>query len=110
MESILQASNTLGTLSSVGSIGTLTQPARKTRRKQSTGTLTSSQGLQGTQSISSKRRSTSSQTTVGVSVPGTSRVYAREAIVEAMSDAALVELVLAENQEAFTVLVERYKD
>jgi RNA polymerase sigma-70 factor (ECF subfamily) len=30
--------------------------------------------------------------------------------VEAMSDAALVELVLADNQDAFTVLVERYKD
>jgi len=30
--------------------------------------------------------------------------------VEAMSDAELVELVLADNQDAFTVLVERYKD
>jgi len=37
-------------------------------------------------------------------------VYAREAIVEAMSDVALVELVLADNQDAFAVLVERYKD
>jgi len=30
--------------------------------------------------------------------------------VEAMSDVALVELVLADDQDAFTVLVERYKD
>jgi len=113
MESILQASNTLAALSSVGSIGSLAQPARKTRRKQSTGTgtgtLTRSAGSQGTgtQSISRRERSTASQTGVGVGVPATS---AREAIVEAMSDAALVELVLAENQEAFAELVERYKD
>jgi len=111
MESILQASNTLAALSPVGSIGSLAQPARKTRRKQSTGTgtLTRSAGSQGTgtQSISRRERSTASQTGVGVGVPATS---AREAIVEAMSDAALVELVLAENQEAFAELVERYKD
>ncbi len=36
--------------------------------------------------------------------------YAREAIVEALSDAELVELVLAGEQDAFAVLVERYKD
>ena len=40
----------------------------------------------------------------------TSRDYAREAIVETMSDVALVELVLANDQDAFAVLVERYKD
>jgi RNA polymerase sigma-70 factor (ECF subfamily) len=40
----------------------------------------------------------------------TSGVYAREAIVEALSDAELVELVLAGQQDAFEVLVERYKD
>ncbi|HCP73899.1 MAG TPA: RNA polymerase subunit sigma-24, partial [Ktedonobacter sp.] len=31
-------------------------------------------------------------------------------MVEAMSDVALVELVLADDQDAFAVLVERYKD
>jgi RNA polymerase sigma factor (sigma-70 family) len=40
----------------------------------------------------------------------TSSVYAREATVEALSDAKLVELVLAGEQDAFEVLVERYKD
>jgi RNA polymerase sigma-70 factor (ECF subfamily) len=40
----------------------------------------------------------------------TSSVYAREATVEALSDAKLVELVLTGEQDAFEVLVERYKD
>src|SRR5437763_9335174 len=96
MESTLSASSTLG------AIGSLAKPARKTRRSQNTGTLTGSQG------ISSAGQSISSRTTPGAQ--STSRAYAREAIVEAMSDAALVELVLADDQDAFTVLVERYKD
>jgi len=96
MESTLSASSTLG------AIGSLAKPARKTRRSQNTGTLTGSQG------ISSAGQSISSRTTPGAH--STSRGYAREAIVEAMSDAALVELVLADDQDVFTVLVERYKD
>ena len=96
MESTLSASSTLG------AIGSLAKPARKTRRSQNTGTLTGSQG------ISSAGQSISSRTTPGAH--STSRGYAREAIVEAMSDAALVELVLADDQDAFAVLVERYKD
>src|SRR5436309_807689 len=96
MESTLSASSALG------AIGSLAQPARKTRRSQSTGALTGSQG------ISSTGQSISSRTPVGAQ--STSRVYAREAIVEAMSDAALVELVLADDQDAFAMLVERYKD
>jgi len=96
MESTLSASSTLG------AIGSLAKPARKTRRSQNTGTLTGSQG------ISSAGQSISSRTTPGAH--STSRGYAREAIVEAMSDTALVELVLADDQDAFTVLVERYKD
>jgi len=92
MESTLQASSTLGAL------GGLAQPIRKTRRGQKT----------GSQGMASSGRSISSQSTVGAQ--STSRVYAREAIVEAMSDAALVELVLAGDQDAFSVLVERYKD
>jgi RNA polymerase sigma factor (sigma-70 family) len=94
MESTLAASSTLG------AVGSLAQPARKTRRSQSSGTLTGARGTTSTgQSISSR-------TTAGAQ--STSREY--EAIVEAMSDAALVELVLADDQDAFAVLVERYKD
>src|SRR5947207_7126107 len=96
MESTLSASSTLG------AIGSLAKPARKTRRSQNTGTLTGSQG------ISSAGQSISSRTTPGAQ--STSRVHARGAIVEALSDAALVELVLAGDQDAFSVLVERYKD
>jgi len=96
MESVLQASSTLGAL------GALAQPtpARKTRRKQS------GEALSGSQGMASSGEAVRSQTRVGT------RSTAREfgAIVEAMSDAELVELVLAENQEAFAVLVERYKD
>ena len=95
MESTLQASSTLGVL------GPLAKPARKTRRRQTSGTPAS-------QGILSRDRSIDSQVTVGVQ--STSSEYAREAIVEALSDAELVELVLAGEQDAFTVLVERYKD
>lgn len=93
MESTLDASNMLG------AIGSLAQaaPARKTRR---------SRGV--ARSISSVERSSSRQIAVGGQK--TSAVYAQEAIVEAMSDTELVELVLAGDQNAFAVLVERYKD
>src|SRR6266700_2142940 len=92
MESILQASSTLGAL------GALAQPAagRKARRKLSTGALSGSE------------QAVRSQTKVGAR--STAREYARGAIVGAMSDAELVELVLAGDQNAFAVLVERYKD
>jgi RNA polymerase sigma factor (sigma-70 family) len=90
----MHASGTLGV------IGTLAKPARKTRRKERTGTAS--------QSLSSGSRSISSQATA--EVQGTSLVHARGAIVEALSDAELVELVLAGDQDAFSVLVERYKD
>ena len=95
MESALQASGSLGVL------GALAKPARKTRRSQTSGVLT-------TEGISSRDRSISSQVAVGVKSP--SSVYARGAIVEALSDVELVELVLAGEQDAFEVLVERYKD
>ena len=101
MESILQASSALGAIGSVGSLAQ--QPSRRTtRRGRSTGSLPGS------------GRSTGSQSAAGIEgtlgTRSTSRVYAREATVEAMSDVALVELVLADDQEAFAVLVERYKD
>jgi len=88
----MHASGTLGV------IGSLAQPARKTRRKEMT----------TSQSLSSGSRSISSQATAEVqSVP---LVHGRGAIVEALSDAELVELVLTGDQDAFSVLVERYKD
>lgn len=92
MDSLLQASAT------VGAIG-LTKPVRRTRKRQQSGS-------QGT--VISGELSQSGQLIVGTQ--STSRVHAREASVEAMSDAALVELVLAGDQDAFSVLVERYKD
>ena len=92
MDSLLQASST------VGAIG-LTRPVRRTRRGQQGGTQSTTQ---------SGELSQSGQLLVGAQ--STSRVHARGAIVEAMSDAALVELVLAGDQDAFAMLVERYKD
>jgi len=94
MDLTLQTSNTLG------AIGSLAKPAPKTRRRQSTETATGSQCISSSGSISSQVR-------VGVHSP--SRTDEQGAIVEA-SDAALVELVLAGDQDAFAVLVERYKD
>src|SRR5712692_3776851 len=98
MESILQASNMLGVT------GSLVQPApgRKARRSRKTGATTTTQG------ISSIDRPDSRQLTVGGQ--GISGSCTHEAIVEAMTDAALVQLVLAGDQDAFSVLVERYKD
>ncbi len=95
MESALQASGTLDVF------GPLAKPARRTRRGQASEGLTS-------QRIASRDRAISSQAKVGVQSP--SSEYARGAIVEALSDAKLVELVLAGEQDAFAVLVERYKD
>ncbi len=86
LESTINASNMLG------GVGSLAQPARKVRRSQSTGTA-----IAGAQGISSANHSLGTTTKTG-------------AIVESMSDAALVELVLSGNQDVFAVLVERYKD
>jgi RNA polymerase sigma factor (sigma-70 family) len=95
MESALQASGALGVF------GAPAKPASRTRRKQSSGALTA-------EGISSRNRSIGSQVAVGVR--SSSSDYARGAIVEALSDAELVELVLAGEQDVFEVLVERYKD
>ncbi len=88
LESTVNASNMLG------GIGPLTQPARKTRRSQSTGTVA---GVAGAKGVSSTTQEISAKAKTG-------------AIVESMSDAALVELVLKGDQDVFSVLVERYKD
>lgn len=96
MDSLLQASST------VGAIG-LAKPVRRTRQGQRSDTVGASQGTSIRGSLSQ-----AGQLTVGAQ--STAKAHAREAIVEAMSDAALVELVLAGDQDAFTFLVERYKD
>src|SRR6266487_153115 len=88
LESTVNPSNMLG------GIGPLTQPARKTRRSQSTGTVA---GVAGAKGVSSTTQEISAKAKTG-------------AIVESMSDAALVELVLKGDQNVFSVLVERYKD
>jgi len=80
LESTVNASDMLG------GIGSIAQPARKVRRSQGAGAATdvASQGIRST-------------TKTG-------------AIVESISDAGLVELVLNGDQDVFAVLVERYKD
>ena len=95
MDSALQASGTLGV------IGALAKPVSKTRRKQSSGVLTSEGISNRNQSIASK---------VAVGAQSASSEYAQAATVEALKDVELVELVLAGEQDAFEVLVERYKD
>ena len=89
LESTISASNLLGGTGA----GAIAKPARKSRRSQSSGTVAHVAGTQGiatTEAISSQMKA--------------------GAIVEAMSDAELVELILKGNQEIFSVLVERYKD
>ena len=92
MDSALQASGTLGV------IGALAKPVSKTRRKQSGGTLTS-------EGISSRNTTIASTATVEAKSSDS-----QGATVEALRDVELVELVLAGEQNAFEVLVERYKD
>ncbi len=78
----------------LGGIGSLAKPAKKTRRSQSLGTAA---GVAGAQGISTVEKVHGTRTKAG-------------AVVESMSDAALVELVVNGDQEVFAVLVERYKD
>src|SRR6266516_7417087 len=95
MDSALEASGTLGVLVA------LSKPASRTRRRQSSGALTS-------EGISSRNTSIGSNVAVGVKT--SSSEYAQEITVEALKDVELVELVLAGDQDVFAVLVERYKD
>jgi RNA polymerase sigma-70 factor (ECF subfamily) len=74
----------------LGGIGSLAKPAKKTRRSQS---LVTAAGA-GTSAVEQQR---STWTKTG-------------AVVESMSDAAIVELVVNGDQDVFAVLVERYKD
>ena len=91
MDSALHASGTLGV------IGALAKPVGKTRRKQSGETLTS-------EGISSRK------TTIANTATVEAKSSVQGATVEALKDVELVELVLAGQQNAFEVLVERYKD
>lgn len=89
LDSTISASNILGGAGA----GLIAQPARNNRRNQKSATVTrvaDTQGIATTEAISSQMKA--------------------GAIVEAMSDAELVELILQGNQEVFSVLVERYKD
>ena len=83
LESTIDAANPLGVL------GAIAQPARGTRRVQRTGTT-------GTLSPD------------GASV--SSHLSSTGVVVDSLSDAGLVELVLCGDQNVFAVLVERYKD
>ncbi len=89
LESTLSASNILGGAAA----GAIAKPARKGRRSQNSGTVAhgaSTQGIATSEAISGQMKA--------------------GAIVEAMSDAELVELILKGDQEVFSTLVERYKD
>ncbi len=85
LESTIDAANPLGV------IGSIAQSARGTRRGQRTDTTGT---LSQTADVASVRNSLSN---TGV-------------VVDALSDAGLVELVLRGDQNVFAVLVERYKD
>src|SRR5712672_3532478 len=87
LESTFNASDMLG------GMGAIAQPARKTRRRAS-GAVSDAIDSQGLRRITG---ALSGGTQTG-------------AIVESMSDAGLVELVLNGDQDVFAVLVERYKD
>ena len=79
----------------VGVFGSLSTPTGRARR-QRTGTVSDAEQARA----------------VGESVEALPmrKSYAQDATVEVMSDPALVELVLSGNSDAFSVLVERYKD
>lgn len=93
--------STLGATGPLGSLGTLSTPARKTRRKKA--------------QVSPEEMHLTGEQTHGASAVAettdSSYAFARTAAgVETLSDVALVELTLGGKQEAFAILVERYKD
>ena len=92
--------STLGATGPLGSLGTLSAPARKTRRRKAQ-PASSEVGLSNEQSLGS-------QALAGEQ--STAYAYVRGASAEVLSDVALVELALVGKQDAFAVLVERYKD
>jgi RNA polymerase sigma factor (sigma-70 family) len=92
--------STLGATGPLGSFGTLEVPARKTRRRKAQ-LVAGEAGRADEQSLSSQ---------VAVKEQPSTYTYARSTGAEVLSDVDLVELVLAGEQDAFAVLVERYKD
>lgn len=94
--------STLGTATGpLGSLGALSKPARKPRGRPKALSVSGESSRSGEQSISSQ---------TSVAERNTSYDYVRAAGVDALSDAELVEQVLSGTQDAFAVLVERYKD
>lgn len=91
--------STLGATGPLGSLGALDIPARKTRRRKTRSV---------SREISVNGEQCRSQAVVGEQNP--SYVYVQGASVEALSDTQLVEQVLAGQQDAFAMLIERYKD
>jgi RNA polymerase sigma factor (sigma-70 family) len=87
LESTVNASDMLG------GVGAIAQPARKSRLK-AAGSVASAVDSQGLRRITG-------------ALSGNAQTGA---IVESMSDAGLVELVLNGDQDVFAVLVDRYKD
>jgi len=94
--------STLGTATGpLGSLGALSKPVRKPRGRPKARPVNGEISRSSGQSISG-------QATIAES--GTSYEYARATGVGILSDAELVEIVLSGKQDAFAVLVERYKD
>jgi RNA polymerase sigma factor (sigma-70 family) len=93
MESTLRATGPLG------SLGKLSTPVRKTRRKKA-------QATPGEITVTNEQASSTS----ALADTGSSYGYGRVVGAEVLSDVALVEQTLGGKQEAFAVLVERYKD
>lgn len=99
MESTIDIAN-VGAMGGLGGLAA-PAPARKTRRRQKgeSGKLSASRDVTCIGDAASATRL----------APSTSR-HVRGDLVEEMSDVALVELVLTGDQDAFSGLVERYKD
>lgn len=93
METTLRATGPLG------SLGTIATPVRKTERRKA-------QAVPGEIHLTGEQSKSQS----AVAESSASYGYARAVGVEMLSDVALVEQTLAGQQDAFAVLVERYKD
>jgi RNA polymerase sigma-70 factor, ECF subfamily len=91
--------STIGATGPLGSLGTLVTSVPKTRRRSKT--VAGEISGNTTQSLDSQ---------VAAAEPSTSYEFVRGASVDALADVDLVQMVLAGTQDAFAVLVERYKD
>jgi RNA polymerase sigma factor (sigma-70 family) len=93
MDTSLPASNSVGVF---GPLAGRTKPAKYARRQEAL----ASSGISAADQVVESRATTGA---LGI-------LDARDAAVESLSDAALVELVLAGDTNVFATLVERYKD